>query len=105
MKLPIIPIVVASALLITVLYLFNSLSSEAPLIFGQPGLNRVVDVEGIETEVAIAPDGVRYVVVASGDLWLLNMSSNSLQQLTQTPEAERFPAWNPEGASFAFTRG
>jgi Tol biopolymer transport system component len=104
MKIPVIPIVVAATLVIIVVFLFNSMSSEQKT-FGAPKIERLVDIEGIETEVALAPDGTRLVAVASGDLWLLNLSDGSRQRLTETPAPESFPAFAPDGKRITFTRG
>src|SRR6185295_14127584 len=96
MKLPIIPLAVAATLITVVVYLFNSMSS-GRVTFGEPRLEKLGDISGIETEVAIAPDGSRLVAVASGDLWLFNISNGSRKRLTETPEPESFPAWAPDG--------
>jgi Tol biopolymer transport system component len=103
MRLPVIPIVVAASLLLAVLYLFNSVDPirtlDAPLV------SRIVDIEGIETEIAIAPDGNRYVVAASGDLWLVDIAGGAIRRILQTPEPESFPSWSPDGERITFTRG
>jgi Tol biopolymer transport system component len=103
MRLPIIPIAVAGSLVLAVLYFFSSI--EPILTFDVPQLSEIADIEGVETEVAIAPDGNRYVVVSSGDLWLHNISDNSSRRMLQTPEPEAFPSWSPDGKQVTFTRG
>jgi len=57
MKLPIVPILVATILLTLVVYLFNSTSSPK-IVLDAPKVNQLVGIEGIETEVAVSPDGV-----------------------------------------------
>jgi len=104
MKIPVVPVVVAATLIGGVLYLFNSMSS-GRLTLGEPRLEKLVDLEGTETEVAIAPDGSRLVAIASGDLWLFNITDGSRKKLTQTTESEAFPAWAPDGKRVTFTRG
>ncbi len=104
MRLPIIPFLVAVSLLTGVVYLFNS-SSAGERVLDIPKLTRLADIPGIETEVAAAPDGNRYAIVSSGDVWLLNMATGEQKQLTHTPEPEMFPAWAPDGTKITFTRG
>jgi len=104
MKIPVVPLAVATTLIVVVLYLFNSASS-GQLTLGEPRLEKLVDLKGAETEVAVAPDGSRLVAIADGDLWLFNIAEGSRQRLTQTTESERFPAWTPDGKRVTFTKG
>jgi Tol biopolymer transport system component len=104
MKIPWVPLTVAATLVILVVFLFNSMDS-GPKVFGQPRLERLADLDGIETEVSIAPDGNRLVAVVSGDLWLFDIAQGSRQRLTQTIDKESFPAWAPDGQQVSFTRG
>ena len=76
MRLPIVPFIVAATLLTAAVYLFNSTKS-GHRILDVPRLTRLADIDGTETEVAIAPDGNRYAVIADGDLWLLDMSAGT----------------------------
>ena len=105
MRLPIIPLVVAVALLAAVAYIFTVATRSDQKVLSVPRLTRLADVDGIETEVAVAPDGNRYAVISSGNLWLLNVSTGARQQLTRTPEPPAFPAWAPDGKQITFTRG
>lgn len=105
MKIPVVPLVVASTLVGVVVYLFNSASS-GRMTFGEPRLEKLTDIaEGTETEVAIAPDGSRLIAVASGDLWMFNIGDKTTKRITETPESESFPAWAPDGKRITFTRG
>ena len=103
MRLPIIPFVVAVALLGAVVYFFNTTRGQRSL--DAPRLTPLADIDGVETEVGAAPDGNRYAVIASGDLWVLNLSTGERKQLTRTPEPEFFPAWMPDGKRITFSRG
>ena len=104
MKIPVIPLAVAATLVGGVVYLYNSANSERT-VMGEPRLEKLVDLEGTETEVAVAPDGTRLVAVASGDLWLFDIAGKSRKKLTETTESESFPAWAPDGKRLTFTRG
>ena len=104
MRLPIIPIIVAAILLMAVVFLFNSTRPEHRIL-DAPRLTRLADIEGTETEVSIATDGNRYAVIVSGDVWILDLSTGSRQQITHTPEPESFPNWTPDGKRVTFTRG
>src|SRR5262245_23717047 len=105
MRLPIVPLVVAATLLAAVVSLFNASSGATRRILDAPKLTRLADIPGIETEVAISPDGGRCAVIADNDLWILNLSDGSQRRVTESPEKERFPAWSPDGQRLAFTRG
>ena len=104
MKIPWVPLTVAATLVTIVVFLFNSMDS-GPKVFGAPLLEKLTDLEGIETEVSIAPDGNRLIAVASGDLWFFDIAQGSRQRLTQTIDKESFPAWAPDGQQVSFTRG
>src|SRR3989454_10410748 len=104
MRLPVIPFVVALTLLGAVWYLFTATGSGRRTL-DVPRLSRLADIDGIETEVALTADANRIAVVASGDLWVLNLSTGARKQLTRTAEAESFPNWTPDGKRITFTRG
>ena len=67
MRLPIIPFVIAVSLLGAAYYFFNANRSTGRIL-DVPHITRLVDIEGIETEVAITADGKQVAVIASGDL-------------------------------------
>src|SRR5215831_126182 len=103
MRLPIIPFVIAATLLTAVWYFFNTTRSDHRTL-DVPRLSRLADIDGIETEVAATPEGDRLAVIASGDLWVLNLSNGTRKQITKTAETEAFPNWTPDGKQITFMR-
>src|SRR5262249_16252482 len=104
MRLPVIPFVIATTLLAAVWYLFNATKSDHRTL-DVPRLTGLADIDGIETEVSVTPDGNRLAVIVTGDLWVLNLATGNRKQVTQTPEPEFFPNWKPDGTRITFTRG
>jgi Tol biopolymer transport system component len=104
MRIPIIPILVVVVLLSGAVFLFTNMTSSRPIL-DAPKLDRIADIEGTETEVAVSGDGTQYAIVSSGDIWLLDTRNNSRHQITHSPEAESFPSWVPDGKQLTFTRG
>lgn len=81
------------------------MSPPADRMLGPPISTPLVDVDGVETEVAVAPDGVRFALIASGDLWYVDLAGEVSRRLTETPVAESSPAWTGDGERITFTRG
>lgn len=109
MKIPILPILIAVGLLGVVIYVVSSASAPPRAHFGAPILTRIGEFEGIETEVAIAPDGKQYAAVVSGNVWLMNVGDGSRKLVTETTEADSFPSsfpsWTPDSRRLTFSRG
>ena len=104
MRLPIIPIAVVVVLIGGAAALLTS-SRPTTLVLDAPEVSSLFDVEGIETEVAIDPGGVRYAVIASGSLWLVDTESGLQTRMTSSAEVESSPAWTPDGTTITFSRG
>lgn len=52
--------------------------------------------------VDISPDGTQLLFSTYGDLYLLNLQTKSVSQLTNTPEAEGAATFSPDGKSIAY---
>ncbi|MCB0686659.1 MAG: PDZ domain-containing protein [Saprospiraceae bacterium] len=62
-----------------------------------------VDADEYVENINIAPDGMRAVVEARGELFSLPAEKGIVQNLTRSSgTAERFPAWSPDGRYIAY---
>jgi Tol biopolymer transport system component/DNA-binding winged helix-turn-helix (wHTH) protein len=66
---------------------------------------------GLERFPSISPDGSFVVFSWTGpnpedapDLWIKAVDDDALRRLTETPLAETFPVWSPDGRDIAFLR-
>ena len=103
MRIPVIPLLVAAVLMAVVAGLIT-LIPPAERFLDAPVVRALLDIDGVETDVAVAPDGVRYAVISSGNLWFTNTGDATELQLTDSAEAESAPAWTPDGNRITFTR-
>lgn len=76
----------------------NLATGERKIVAGYPGLN---------TSVAISPDGTKVAMVlsknGSPDIYVANADGSNLKQLTHTRESESSPCWSPDGRKICFT--
>jgi Tol biopolymer transport system component len=105
MKVPVLPLTIAVAILGALVYFLSTAKAPPRAHFGAPILTRIGEFEGTETEVSIAPDGKQYAAIVSGNVWLLNIGDGSRKQITETPEPASFPSWTPDSRRITFTRG
>ncbi len=102
MRLPVIPLAVAAILIGGMLFVLNRTGGPPDLVLDAPDVAALIDVDGIETEIAIAPSGKLHAIIASGDLWIAD--ETGARRITTTPEPESSPRWETEGAVLV-TRG
>lgn len=50
----------------------------------------------------ISPDGDRIAYTAIGDLWVWQISTQKLSQLTDDAAADQMPSWSPDGNSLSY---
>ena len=103
MRVPVVPIAVVTVLVGVVAGLVT-LVPPAEQFLAAPVVSALIDIKGVETDVAVAPDGNRYAVISSGNLWFTNSENDARLQLTQSTELESSPAWTPDGGRITFTR-
>ncbi|HEY1170420.1 MAG TPA: hypothetical protein VGH19_03535 [Verrucomicrobiae bacterium] len=79
------------------IFAHNLSTGERKIASGQPGLN---------TSVAISPDGSKIAMVlsknGSPDIYVANADGSGLVQLTKTTEDESSPCWSPDGKTICF---
>jgi len=59
---------------------------------------------GIEGPPSLSPDGNQVAFERNGDIFVKQVDSEALAQLTRTAEPEQAPAWSPDGRQIAFSR-
>jgi hypothetical protein len=84
----VLPWLLSCSLLVGAFFLVASSTSSRNREMGPPRIERLADLEGVETEVAIAPDGTQLIAVSSGDLWLLNTALESRDEFSVAHLAE-----------------
>lgn len=50
----------------------------------------------------LSPDGTRAAFTALGDLWMADLSSGELQNVTNNPFVALSPSWSPDGSHIAY---
>jgi Tol biopolymer transport system component len=69
-----------------------------------PRLVPLTTYPGVEGPPSLSPDGNQVAFERNGDIFVKQVDSEALVQLTNTSLPEHAPAWSPDGRSIAFTR-
>jgi eukaryotic-like serine/threonine-protein kinase len=69
-----------------------------------PDLVPLTTYPGVEGPPSLSPDGNQVAFERSGDIFVKQVDSEALVQLTRTGLSESAPAWSPDGRQIAFTR-
>ena len=94
MRIRVIPFVVAVILIGTAVF-FLTMTGPVRRSLDAPVVYALIDVAGIETDLAIAPDGVRYAVISSGNLWFVNHADGTRGTLDRHTALGRGPSGRP----------
>ncbi len=70
-------------------------------LFGQLSYDQTRQVRQVGAPV-YAPDGTRVTFTLDEDIWLLDVRSGEVSQLTNAPGQDSSPAWSPDGQRLAF---
>ncbi|MGB5983013.1 MAG: S41 family peptidase [Nonlabens sp.] len=65
--------------------------------------DQFISVNGGVQEMAISPSGKEIAFIARGEVFVTSVGESFTKRLTNTPEAERFVTWGPEGKSVVYS--
>ncbi|BAO55968.1 S41 family peptidase [Nonlabens marinus] len=65
--------------------------------------DKFLSVNGGVSEMAISPNGKEIAFIARGEVFVTSVEESFTKRLTNTPEAEDFVSWGPEGKSVVYS--
>ncbi len=101
-------IVAAVALAVVVLVSWYLSRRQAPGIVPERGVvvTQITNWPGVETDPSISRDGRRVAFSSdfcgNRDLWVADLETGDVAQITSTVECECHPCWSPDGTSLAY---
>lgn len=64
--------------------------------------DKFISISGGISEMAVSPNGKEIAFIARGEVFVTSVDEAFTKRLTNTPEAERFVTWGPEGKSVVY---
>ncbi|PRP68268.1 S41 family peptidase [Nonlabens agnitus] len=65
--------------------------------------DKFISVNGGVQEMAVSPNGKEIAFIARGEVFVTSVEESFTKRLTNTPEAEQFVTWGPEGKSVVYS--
>ncbi len=65
--------------------------------------DKFISINGGVNEMSISPNGKEIAFIARGEVFVTSVEESFTKRLTNTPEAERFVSWGPEGESVVYS--
>ena len=65
--------------------------------------DKFISINGGVNEMSISPNGKEIAFIARGEVFVTSVGEAFTKRLTNTPEAERFVSWGPEGNSVVYS--
>jgi Tol biopolymer transport system component len=65
--------------------------------------DQFISVDGGVNEMEVSPDGKEIAFIARGEVFVTSVEESFTKRITNTPEAERFVTWGPEGKSLVYS--
>ena len=65
--------------------------------------DKFISVNGGVQEMAVSPNGKEIAFIARGEVFVTSVEESFTKRITNTPEAEEFVSWGPEGKSVVYS--
>lgn len=65
--------------------------------------DKFISINGGVREMEVSPNGKEIAFVARGEVFVTSVDNSFTKRITNTPEAERFVTWGPEGNSVVYS--
>ncbi|AGC77674.1 C-terminal processing protease CtpA/Prc [Nonlabens dokdonensis] len=65
--------------------------------------DKFISINGGVSEMEVSPNGKEIAFIARGEVFVTSIEESFTKRITNTPEAERFVTWGPEGKSVVYS--
>jgi tricorn protease len=65
--------------------------------------DKFISINGGVNEMEVSPDGKEIAFIARGEVFVTSVEESFTKRITNTPEAERFVTWGPDGKSVVYS--